>query len=67
MSLLARTRESEIEQLLDCERAERSAATHANDDESRDRHVMKAERCADRAWSLSEEDDLPYMPSGLWR
>ena len=57
----------EITDLLAAERREREAADHAKASEARDAHVMRAERYADRAWSLAEEDnECPHIPSGVW-
>ena len=57
----------QIDQLLAFEQQERLAASHAADAESRDTHVIQAERYADLAWRLNEaQDDIPHIPSGLW-
>ena len=58
---------SEIDKLLDCEQQERRAASEAADPDSRDTHIIQAERFADLAWRLNEaEGDMPHSPSGLW-
>lgn len=59
--------QAEIDHCLRREREERDAACDTTDTMARDTHVMEAERFADRAWSLSEEGDAPFVPSGLWR
>ena len=57
----------EIERLLSREEVERSAASKATDADVRDAYFMLAERYADLAWSLNENDeDLPPIRSGLW-
>jgi len=57
----------EIDRLLAQEKAERAAASRCGSPEARDSHIMMAERCADLAWSLNENDKaLPFIPSGLW-
>lgn len=61
-----RTAQQEIDRLLVREQEERAAASVATDAEARDRHFMRAERYADRVWSLQEAHDLPYRASGLW-
>lgn len=58
---------TEIAKLLDAERRERAAADEAKANDTRDRHVMLAERYADQAWSLAENDrDCPHVPSTVW-
>lgn len=66
MALSAVAAQQEIDRLLIVEQEERAAARLAADAQIRDRHFMRAERCADKAWSLQEAFDLPYRASGLW-
>ncbi|WP_019831355.1 hypothetical protein [Sphingomonas sp. PR090111-T3T-6A] len=61
------TADAEVRHFLTLEQKERRAASRASDSASRDRHVMAAERYADRAWSLNEQIDSPHWPSGLWK
>jgi len=56
----------EIETCKRLERKEREAARLATTLVDRDLHLMRAERHADRAWSLAEATDGPYLPSSLW-
>lgn len=57
---------NDVETRVRLERKERAAARMAKTARVRDLHVMKAERYADRAWSLAENAKGPYVPSGLW-
>jgi hypothetical protein len=57
---------NDVEYCVRLERKERAAARMAKTARVRDLHVMKAERYADRAWSLAEAAEGPYVPSGLW-
>jgi hypothetical protein len=66
MSLQAFDPQAELDHCLARERVERAAAGAASDPVIRDRHFVLAERYADQAWSISEQYDLPYPPSGLW-
>jgi hypothetical protein len=57
--------DSQIAEAQTRERKERELARHAA--EESDRHLLKAERHADEAWSLNESDPaLPPIESGLW-
>ncbi len=67
MSLLSYTPEVEVEHCISRERVERAAAGSATHPNVASSHHIMAERYADRAWSISEEYDLPYLPSGLWQ
>lgn len=58
--------ETDLEYCVRREKEERAAAIAAPDLTSRDHHFMAAERFADRAWSLREQGDEIYVPSGLW-
>jgi hypothetical protein len=57
---------NDVETCVQMERRERAAARMAKAARVRDLHVMKAERYADRAWSLAVAAEGPYLPSGLW-
>jgi hypothetical protein len=67
MSLLAFSPQNEFDHCLERERVERAAAQDSADPAVKDLHILMAERYADQAWSISEQYDLPYAPSGLWR
>lgn len=67
MSLPTYSPQVEYDHCLQREREERAAARAASDIAIIGVHTAMAERYADRAWSLSEQHDLPYVPSGLWR
>lgn len=57
----------EIARCVDAEARERQRAAAASGLATRDRHIMLAERYADRAWSLAEDEtDLEPVPSTLW-
>lgn len=58
--------QQEIDRLVKLEQEARVAASHAPNADDRDDHFMRAERYADRVWSLQEAHDLPYRASGLW-
>jgi len=59
---------AEIARYRERERQERKAAEQAANDDERGIHIIRAERYADKAWSLSEAaEDLPHLVSGLWR
>jgi hypothetical protein len=67
MQIAAKPADAEVRHFLALEQQERQAASRASDTATRDRHIMAAERYADRAWSLNEETDDPHWPSGLWK
>jgi hypothetical protein len=57
----------EIARYVDAEQRERQLAEAASGAKAKDRHVMLAERYADRAWSLAEQQvDCDPVPSTLW-
>jgi len=59
---------SEIDMCLRRAAEERELANSVKSSESRDEHVMRAERMLDRAWSLNEDDDeRPPMEIGFWQ
>ena len=51
---LANATRSAIEELNRLAEIERERAEHAQDDELRDDHLIRAERYASRAWSMNE-------------
>ena len=57
---------SMIDQCLARERLERRLAEAAENSAAHDEHFMLAERYADRAWALAENNDVPYVASPLW-
>lgn len=67
MSLQDYSPRVEYDHCLQREREEREAARLARDVAISGVHTVMADRYADRAWSLSEEHDLPYVQSGLWK
>jgi hypothetical protein len=67
MSLQAFSPETELEHCKAREAEERVASAASSDAGARDCHLVMAERYADRAWSISEAHDLPYIPSDIWR
>jgi hypothetical protein len=67
VSLLSYSAREEVEHNLNRARAERNAAAAAIDPAVKEPHIVMAERYEDRAWSIAEEHDLDYVPSGLWR
>lgn len=60
------TDRNEILHWLGREKEARLAAAASSDPKDRDHHHMLAERHADRAWSLAEEGEHDFIPSGLW-
>lgn len=59
--------ERQIAQWLTEESIARNAWIAATNPDERDCHYMRAERYADRAWSLAETHDHPFIASTLWR
>ncbi len=58
----------ELDRLLSREAEARRAAAEARTSSERERHLMRAERYADRAWILAENTpDCPHVPSEVWR
>ena len=53
--------------LVNAEKRERERAAEKAAGAARDRHVMRAERHADEAWSLAENDpEAEPVPSPIW-
>jgi hypothetical protein len=48
------------------EREERRLADDASDEGVRDTHFMLAERYADQAWAIAENNDIGFIPSRIW-
>lgn len=56
-----------IDQWLNEEAVARAASDAAADLNEQDEHYTAAERLADRAWSLAETNDHPFIASNIWR
>ncbi|WP_353435059.1 hypothetical protein [Sphingomonas faeni] len=56
-----------IDQWLNEEAVARVASDAAADLNEQDEHYIAAERLADRAWSLTETNDHPFIASNIWR
>lgn len=60
------TEQKQIKRWSDLEALARTASASAVCSAKRDRHHIRAERYADRAWSLAETNDHPFVASTLW-
>jgi len=44
----------------------RAAYRESTDPIEREQHFIRAEHCADYAWSLAERNDHAFIPSEIW-
>lgn len=56
-----------IGQWLNEEAVARAASDAAVNSNGQDEHHIAAERLADRAWSLADTNDRPFIASNIWR
>ena len=60
------TPQARIDHWLELEREAMDLATKASEPQIRDMQFAVAEKCADEAWSIAEQSDLPFIPSSIW-